>query len=425
MERSRKFLQLTTFTSTFCLLLFAQFARAQVSTGDVITSDAVAKVKDLVSPGVYQQIANGMAIKVVDPQLIEWPPPYKAATEKYSAQVHLSSDGKTPVGYVAGLPFPTIDANDPAAATKLMWNFEFRPLYTDDYDLRFLDCEFAYLGGEKNGQTLESLQVGHYAGMSFVGRTESDPVPTDPDFQVSGRIWAFALYPVLTPAELAGGGLVRHRFADPSKPDVAWAYNPETRRIRELDETSLMNPSGIGAYSPDHFSGLNAKLEDYSYKFLGEKPMLASFHAVSPEQNCMSGAQCADPWEMRKLYLVEVTPVRNTAMFDAGAKMVVYIDSETFSMPYMDMYKGGGVLDQSEIYWFGYDDRTMPSATVAVYPFKRQFLTAAQSFEADNSIATKCFLPGADSPDTEGWYINAGSNNNDFFTADAMVKAAR
>src|SRR5205807_1042430 len=108
--------------------------------------------------------------------------------EKYSGQVQLSPDGKSLAGYVAGLPFPNIDANDPNAADKLMWNSEFRPMYTDDYDLRFIDCEFGYIGGPKNGQTLEALQIGHYAGMSLAGRTEVEPTPTDPDFQSSGRI---------------------------------------------------------------------------------------------------------------------------------------------------------------------------------------------------------------------------------------------
>ena len=36
--------------------------------------------------------------------------------------------------YVAGLPFPLVDANDPQAATKIMWNFAFGRSSTDDLD---------------------------------------------------------------------------------------------------------------------------------------------------------------------------------------------------------------------------------------------------------------------------------------------------
>ena len=44
------------------------------------------------------------------------------------------------IGYVAGQPFPLIDANDPYVAEKIIWNNVFRPIQSDDYDLRYFDC---------------------------------------------------------------------------------------------------------------------------------------------------------------------------------------------------------------------------------------------------------------------------------------------
>jgi hypothetical protein len=82
-----------------------------------------------------------MTMKIVPSERLDWPPPYRDATEKYSGQVRLSRDQRTVVGYVAGQPFPLVDANDPAVASKIMWNNVFRPLLTDDYDLHFYDCE--------------------------------------------------------------------------------------------------------------------------------------------------------------------------------------------------------------------------------------------------------------------------------------------
>src|SRR5258708_29300917 len=138
----------------------------------------------------------------------------------------------------------------------------------------------------------------------------------------------FALYPVLSPPELQGGGLVRARYADPAKPDGAWAWNPGTRRVRQLDESMLVNPSGIGSWSPDHFGGFNSKLEEYTYKCLGEKDMLASVHAHSPANMCVTGASCADAWEMRKLYIVEAAPPsRQQQLYDSGTRIVIYVDS--------------------------------------------------------------------------------------------------
>src|SRR5215831_602746 len=117
------------------LAIFASSAHADVSPGELITHENAASVKDLVSPGVYYKVNHGMSMKVMPTERIEWPPPYKGATEKYSGQVRLSPDGRTLSNFVAGQPFPFVDLNDPSGANKIMWNNAFRPITSDDYDL--------------------------------------------------------------------------------------------------------------------------------------------------------------------------------------------------------------------------------------------------------------------------------------------------
>ncbi len=80
-----------------------------------------------------------MMMKITPTTHLDWPPPYKATTEQYSPQVSLSPDGELK-NYVAGLPFPLVDGNDPQAATKIMWNFAFRPLHGDDVDARGVEA---------------------------------------------------------------------------------------------------------------------------------------------------------------------------------------------------------------------------------------------------------------------------------------------
>ena len=98
--------------------------------------DNASQVQDLLSPGNYVLVQQGMQLNIVPTSKLDWPPPFKAATEKYSSQVALNP-ARHPKNYVAGQPFPLLDPNDPQMATKLMWNYSFRPLYTDDADLRF------------------------------------------------------------------------------------------------------------------------------------------------------------------------------------------------------------------------------------------------------------------------------------------------
>jgi len=141
---------------------------AQVKPGDFITPENATKVKDLVGPGVYYKVERGMSMKIVPTERVDWPPPYKDATEKYSAQVRLSQDKRSIVGFVAGQPFPLIDANDPDVAVKIIWNNVFRPITSDDYDLRFYDCDSEYQKkGPQTGQ-VEYFQIGHYAGYDLV-----------------------------------------------------------------------------------------------------------------------------------------------------------------------------------------------------------------------------------------------------------------
>ena len=195
--------------------IFSAPASAQVKPGDFITPDNAYKVKDLVSPGQYLRVMHGMTIKVTPTERIDWPPPYKDATEKYSSQVRLTPDHRSLVGYVAGEPFPIVDANDPDAGTKVMWNVAFRPISSDEYDLRWFDCDSVYWGKNAPFREITDIEVGHYAGYNEVGRTEVDPMPIDPDFKDTGRYFLGLLYPVLAPQVERGTGLIKFRYADP------------------------------------------------------------------------------------------------------------------------------------------------------------------------------------------------------------------
>src|SRR6202046_3346329 len=80
--------------ASLALMLAAPVA-AQVKAGDFITPENESNVKDLVSPGVYYKVQHGMSMKISPTVRIDWPPPYKDVTEKYSSQGRLSKDHRT------------------------------------------------------------------------------------------------------------------------------------------------------------------------------------------------------------------------------------------------------------------------------------------------------------------------------------------
>src|SRR5215467_7383030 len=80
------------------VLAFTAPVHAEVKPGDFITPENASKVQNLVGPGVYYKVQHGMSMKIVPSERVDWPPPYKDATEKYSAQVRLTQDHKSLVG---------------------------------------------------------------------------------------------------------------------------------------------------------------------------------------------------------------------------------------------------------------------------------------------------------------------------------------
>jgi hypothetical protein len=403
-------------------------AQAQVRPGDFITPQNASKVKNLVSPGVYWKVQHGMTMKITPTERIDWPPPYKDATEKYSAQVSLTSDHRSLVGYVAGQPFPLIDANDPYVGEKIIWNNVFRPITTDDYDLRFYDCYSVNTGYNKPQFTIEYFQIGHYAGYDLVGRTEVEPLPIDPDFKKTNRYWLFALYPILAPATDRGDGFIRFRYQKPDQGDDDWSWTPGARRVRRLNEAIMSTATGAQSWDPDHYSGFNPKTEEYDYRFLGEKEMLGTVNALySPERRCATdggGSACPEAYEMRHLYIVEAEPWGVYKQQQLHGKTIVYMDSEVWFEPYIDTYDKQGRLFQNHMYWVAYRDRPVPDARVAIYPFKRSFVVGASSTDVQEGQATMCYLPGRETPERECWYINMGAVDKNFFTQQAMAIAA-
>ena len=140
-----------------------------------------------------------------------------------------------------------------------------------------------------------------------------------------------------------------------------------------------MGSSGGSAYAntldPDSYFGFSAKIEDFNYRFLGEKEMLASVHAEhSPEVQCPTTAAkqfAPKNWEMRHLYVIEAIakPGRDLTI----PKRIFYIDSEGWFITASDQYDREGKLWKTIATFNTYRDRPVPDAKIAIYPYKRIF----------------------------------------------------
>jgi hypothetical protein len=417
-------------------------AFAQVQPGDVITPDNASKVRNLVSPGNFALVEQGMMMKITPTTHLDWPPPYKAATEQYSPQVSLSADGELK-NYVAGLPFPLVDANDPQAATKIMWNFEFRPLFTDDIDARNIEAISHRAGSSSE---IEHFTFGHFGVYKYVGRTEVAPMPVDPDVLKTGIASRSGAFPILEPQEMAGAGIVSQRSVLPGVEDAVWEYSRETRRLRRLPMAELSDAFGVASngspgsnsgggggattyastWDPDSAYGFSGRIQDYDYKLLGEQPMLASVDGSSPATPCaLDGGRsvCPENWQVRRVYVIEATakprsPVGGNVIVP---RRILYIDAEGWFITASDLYNNNGGLWKTIANFHAYSDRATPNANVAIWPFKRIFETALVEEDVTDGFSTVVYTPGLNS--RNGLYVNMGAVDRDFFTTAQMVQA--
>ena len=440
---SNRFSTVAALAFVIAVVSTAVTARAQVKPGDIITPNNASQVEGLVSPGNYILVKQGMTMKIVPTGHLDWPPPYKDATERNSPQVSLSSDGELK-GYAAGLPFPLVDANDPDAATKIMWNYAFRPTHTDDLDARGLEA-VSHRAGSAN--ELEHFTFGHLGFYNSIGRTEVAPMPIDPDLMKTGIVSRRGAFPILEPAEMRGAGIVAERYAIPGFDDAVWEYSSATRRLRRLPTTELSDTFGVAAdgsagtqsggasgattygstWDPNSADGFSAKIEDYNYRLLGERSMLASVEAAnSPAQPCDSDSGrtvCPENWEMRHLYVIEATAKPRTLLGGNVIipKRVLYIDSEGWFMTASDQFDNNGQLWKTLAIFHAYRDRALPNSAVAIWPFKRIFETALVDEDVTSGFSTVVYSPGHEAQN-DSLFVNMGAVDRTLFTPATMVQ---
>ena len=217
------------------LLIIASDVRADVQPGDVITKANVDKVKDLVSPGVEWCVQHGMTMKVKAPREVLLPRKYVEATEKFAGQVKLTQNGLKIENYVAGMPFPNVDTNDPQAAVKIMWNYEYRPFFIDDFREGDFGSYTGPLTYDKPMTIERGLWIGDVRRLYYNGRLYVDPTPELPNPE--GVRYKESLHPILSPFDLKGIGLLDSRYIDAARQDDTWLYLPQLRRVRRLSSS--------------------------------------------------------------------------------------------------------------------------------------------------------------------------------------------
>ena len=407
-------------TVAVTLLMPAGLLQADVQPGDVITKANAEKVKDLTSPGMYWCVQYGWPMKIIEAKPIPMRKAFQEATEKYSSQVKLTPDGLGLVNYVAGRPFPTIDPDDKQAAVKIMQNFSFT-VTIDDLDLRNFDADTGPISEDRPLQVERHFLLDHFRRLSYVGRLYVDPKPEIPNKE--GFHFKETMHPMIEPFDLKGVGFTYYRYIDPAKQDDSWLYLPSLRRVRRLSTAQRSDALFGQDTDQDSYGGYAGQIAWMDWKFLGEKDALAAFHSTHFPVKWAEGA--ADwafdaEWEKRPMYVVEgISKLEQYAY----SKRVIYVDKESYTAAYSDMYDRGGQLWKVWVNNWSFKKEAFPGAALK-YDEDTPFGPAIVMVDMQLHHATKASLPSHRFPGEPGWYWHQGAGEGtteDQFTIAELI----
>lgn len=387
-------------------------AKAKVATeqfppvGTVVTAENFAKYAEASGPSIAWLVRHGVAIDVGRYREVKNPKPFLDATAKYSAQVRLSDDETHLIDHVAGLPFPIIDPNDPHVATKLMFDFN-SAIARDDLDVRNVECRIGTIGrGDAPMRIEKPLVFEHFRRLFYRERTTAPPLPELAPNKDQVR-YKEAIYPFVEPFDLKGTAFMFHRYIDHRRQDDSWLYLSQFRRLRRLSSAQRSDAQLGQDADTDSFAGYSGNVAWFRWKYLGRKTVLASFHDVSipvvwrkpPADFLPEGA-----WEPRRVWVVEgVSKVPDYAY----SKRVIYIDEDSFRIPYSDLYDTKGELWKVWVNSFLFASKPFPEAKYG-FEWETPYEPAIAMVDMQRGRVTTCALPGHNFPGEQGWYVNLG-----------------
>jgi uncharacterized protein DUF1329 len=326
--------------------------------------------------------------------------------------------------YVAGQPFPTVDQKDPQFVTKVMFNYDYGYVNgLDDTDLRNFDADTGTITDHGPMTVERHFLLDHLRRLFWTGRLYVDPKPEKPN--PNGYRAQQGLYPILEPFDLKGVGALGNRYISPDKQDDSWLYLPSLRRVRRLSTAQRSDALFGQDTDVDSYYGYAGQVGWMDWKYLGEREVLGAIHAQHYPVKWAEKVDWAfdDAWEKRKVYALE--GVSKLPQYAYG-KRVLFIDKETWGIPFSDIYDRSGELWKIWINDVTFRKQAPTGGAAIAYEDEMSFAPAIVMVDMQLEHATKASLPSPRFPGEQGWYFHQGEQSgatDDWFTVAALVSA--
>ena len=253
-------------------------ATGDLKPGDVLNASNWKKAEGLLPPEILKHYQNGeYANSIVDwpTEHWEWPPDFRAGTEKNAGQFDVDDagtiiekgGGKQPQ-YILGLPFPVIDRADPKAGTKILWNNYYARWYIASVHAESQLNWVSPRGLERRADVIADFE-------NYDGVPEEYRRPNPDNFN------ARSLAVTTAPADLNGTASLSWRYRDPNTRDSVWAFVPALRRVRAVSPANRSDGFLGSDMSQDDGPFFDGKTEDFTWKLKDEVDQLRIIDPLS------------------------------------------------------------------------------------------------------------------------------------------------
>ena len=355
----------------------------------------------------YQE--GGYSNKIVDFPLgsFNWPPDFKASTEKNAGQFKLSETGTVVLNstgeqppFILGLPFPIIDSKDPQAGPKILWNFFYLTWY---YGNLHAESQVNWVGPK----AIERRSDQDVNFMYYDGVAEHERVPNPQNFSTQQLVVA------KSPADLAGTAALSWRYRDPEKRDSAWAFVPALRRVRAVSPANRSDGFLGSDMSQDDGPFFDGKPEDFSWTLTGEAdqlrivdpmnlegksnsiwipgggwranwdPELKIIGFQDPEWKGLAWAPRSAALAKRHFYVLEGVPKDKYYLY---GKIQLYVDKETFQGAWNRKFSWTGeLLNTLQTMGYNLKQMTRPDGTIDYIQGSNMSYNVAENIKANRA----------------------------------------
>jgi len=422
----------------------AQAVEPALRDGDVLGPSNWQLARDLLPDELLAHYASGDYVNRVvrleegKYRSIEFPPDFQAASAANRGLFSLTergtiverATGRRPA-YIAGLPFPDIDAADPQAATKIVWNFFYSTWYGGD-DHFVNELVMLGRGGVERCVTTEVRTRVYDGAAEARGRAN----PNDLFLQRLAR--------VVSPADLAGTMSLTWRYRDPDSPDSLWSYVPGMRRVRQVNALNRSDGFMGSDISMDDGPFFDSKPEDFTFRLIERREQLVLMDPFSlrgeAELRPVEGGGWRIVWKdvprigaddphwkglpwapvsavlvPRPVWVIEAIPNDPNYLF---GRMLLRFDAETYRGSFSSKYDRAGKLllsyqAASGAFYSPDGGKTYVSAGGIAIRTAENFLQRR---------ATVVLFPPRNAKNPADYHVRSDAN---LFTPDALVRFGR